>query len=105
MGFDPVWLIVLGVGLGIMPLFLMMATSYVKIVVVLLLVRNALGVDPWSLESIERRAKRAWLNLRDRIENFEFSAPDFSELKEKFYDWLPFTEKETPAEPTRGGAI
>lgn len=28
MGFDPVWLIVLGVGLGIMPLFLMMATSY-----------------------------------------------------------------------------
>lgn len=68
-------------------------------------VRNALGEDPWSLESIERRAKRAWLNLRDRIENFEFSAPDFSELKEKFYDWLPFTEKETPAEPTRGGAI
>lgn len=45
MGFDPVWLIVLGVGLGIMPLFLMMATSYVKIVVVLLLVRNALGVQ------------------------------------------------------------
>ena len=68
-------------------------------------VRNALGEDPWSLESIERRAKRAWLNLRDRIESFEFSAPDFSELKEKFYDWLPFTEKETPAEPTRGGAI
>ena len=51
------------------------------------------------------RDGRAWLNLRDRIENFEFSAPDFSELKEKFYDWLPFTEKETPAEPTRGGAI
>lgn len=45
MGFDPVWLIVLGVGLGIMPLFLMMGTSYVKIVVVLLLVRNALGVQ------------------------------------------------------------
>lgn len=45
MGFDPVWLIVLGVVLGIMPLFLMMATSYVKIVVVLLLVRNALGVQ------------------------------------------------------------
>lgn len=45
MGIDPVWLIVLGVGLGIMPLFLMMATSYVKIVVVFLLVRNALGVQ------------------------------------------------------------
>ena len=45
MGFDPVWLIFLGVGLGIVPIFLMMATSYVKIVVVLLLVRNALGVQ------------------------------------------------------------
>lgn len=68
-------------------------------------VRNALGEDPWSLETLERRAKRAWLNLRDRIDNFEFSAPDFSDLKEKFYDWLPFTTKETPAEPPTGGAV
>ncbi len=45
MNFDPLWLIALTAGLGLMPLFLMMTTSYVKIVVVLLLVRNALGVQ------------------------------------------------------------
>ena len=45
MNIDPVWLIILSAGLGLLPLFLMMTTSYVKIVVVLLLVRNALGVQ------------------------------------------------------------
>lgn len=45
MGIDPLWLIALTAALGLLPLFLMMATSYVKIVVVLLLVRNALGVQ------------------------------------------------------------
>lgn len=45
MTFDPVWLILLGAGLTLLPLFLMMTTSYVKIVVVLMLVRNALGVQ------------------------------------------------------------
>ena len=44
MPFDPVWLIVVSATLGLLPLFLFMATSYVKIVVVLMLVRNALGV-------------------------------------------------------------
>ena len=42
---DPIWLIALTAGLGLAPLFLMMTTSYVKIVVVLMLVRNALGVQ------------------------------------------------------------
>ena len=45
MPFDPVWLIVVSATLGLLPLFLIMATSYVKIVVVLMLVRNALGVQ------------------------------------------------------------
>lgn len=45
MTIDPVWLILVGAGLGILPLLLMMTTSYVKIVVVLMLVRNALGVQ------------------------------------------------------------
>ena len=45
MSFDPIWLIILSAGLGLLPLFLMMTTSYVKIVVVFLLVRNALGVQ------------------------------------------------------------
>lgn len=45
MPFDPVWLIVISAALGLMPLFLIMATSYVKIVVVIMLVRNALGVQ------------------------------------------------------------
>ena len=45
MNIDPVWLIVVSAGLGLMPLFLMMTTSYVKIVVVFMLVRNALGVQ------------------------------------------------------------
>ena len=45
MNFDPVWLIALSAGLGLMPIFLMMATCYVKIVTVIMLVRNALGVQ------------------------------------------------------------
>lgn len=45
MSIDPVWLIVISISLGLMPIFLMMATSYVKIVVVLMIVRNALGVQ------------------------------------------------------------
>lgn len=45
MGFDPVWLIIGSFALGILPIFLMMTTSYVKIVVVISLVRNALGVQ------------------------------------------------------------
>lgn len=45
MSFDPVWLIALSAGLGLMPIFLMMATCYVKIVTVIMLVRNALGVQ------------------------------------------------------------
>ncbi|MBP3439154.1 MAG: type III secretion system export apparatus subunit SctR [Sutterella sp.] len=45
MSFDPVWLILVSAGLGLLPIFLMMATSYVKIVVVIMLVRNALGVQ------------------------------------------------------------
>ena len=45
MPFDPVWLIVITATLGLLPMFLIMATSYVKIVVVLMLVRNALGVQ------------------------------------------------------------
>lgn len=44
-GFDPAWLIAISVTLGVMPFFLMMSTSYVKIVVVFMLVRNALGVQ------------------------------------------------------------
>lgn len=45
MSFDPIWLILISVGLGLFSLFLMMTTCYVKIVVVLMLVRNALGVQ------------------------------------------------------------
>lgn len=45
MTIDPIWLILVGAVLGILPIFLMMTTSYVKIVVVLLLVRNALGIQ------------------------------------------------------------
>lgn len=45
MGFDPIWLITLSACLGLMPIFLMMTTCYVKIVVVFLLVRNALGIQ------------------------------------------------------------
>lgn len=42
---DIVGLMLLGVALGVLPLFLMTLTSFVKIVVVLTLVRNALGVQ------------------------------------------------------------
>ena len=45
MNIDPLWLVALGATVGLMPIFLMMTTSYVKIVVVFLLVRNALGVQ------------------------------------------------------------
>ena len=45
MTIDPIWLILVGAGLGLLPLLLMMTTSYVKIVVVLMLVRNALGIQ------------------------------------------------------------
>lgn len=45
MEINPVWLILVSAGLGLMPIFLMMATSYVKIVCVIMLVRNALGVQ------------------------------------------------------------
>lgn len=45
MNVDPLWLISLGAIVGLLPLFLIMSTSYVKIVVVLMLVRNALGVQ------------------------------------------------------------
>lgn len=45
MTIDPVWLILIGAVLGLLPIFLMMTTSYVKIVVVLMLVRNALGIQ------------------------------------------------------------
>jgi type III secretion protein R len=42
---SPVTFILLMAALGLMPFFLMMVTSYVKIVVVTTLVRNALGVQ------------------------------------------------------------
>ncbi|MDR1086390.1 MAG: type III secretion system export apparatus subunit SctR [Deltaproteobacteria bacterium] len=42
---SPLYLIVLMVVMGLLPFFLMMVTSYVKIVVVTTLVRNALGVQ------------------------------------------------------------
>lgn len=45
MTLDPAALIAISAGLGLLPFFLMMTTSYVKIVVVLMLVRNALGVQ------------------------------------------------------------
>ena len=45
MSIDPVWLIFLGAAVGLLPLVFMMTTSYVKVLVVLLLVRNALGVQ------------------------------------------------------------
>lgn len=44
-GVNPLYLIVLMVVMGLMPFFLMMVTSYVKIIVVTTLVRNALGVQ------------------------------------------------------------
>ena len=44
-GFDPALLIFLGVAVGLAPFFLMLMTSYVKLVVVMTLVRNALGVQ------------------------------------------------------------
>ena len=43
--FDPVYLILIGVVVGLAPFMLMMTTSYVKIIVVTTLVRNALGVQ------------------------------------------------------------
>jgi type III secretion protein R len=45
LGFDPVYLILIGVVVGLAPFMLMMTTSYVKIIVVTTLVRNALGVQ------------------------------------------------------------
>jgi type III secretion protein R len=45
LGFDPVHLILIGVVVGLAPFMLMMTTSYVKIIVVTTLVRNALGVQ------------------------------------------------------------
>lgn len=44
-GFDPLTLILVLAVLGLLPFMLMMVTSYVKIVVVISLVRNALGVQ------------------------------------------------------------
>ncbi|MDR3175540.1 MAG: type III secretion system export apparatus subunit SctR [Desulfovibrio sp.] len=44
-GIDPLTLIVVLAALGLLPFMLMMVTSYVKIVVVISLVRNALGVQ------------------------------------------------------------
>lgn len=44
-GFDPVFLILIGVVVGLAPFAMMMTTSYVKIIVVTTLVRNALGVQ------------------------------------------------------------
>jgi type III secretion protein R len=44
-GLSPLYLIGLMVIMGLLPFFLMMVTSYVKIVVVTTLVRNALGVQ------------------------------------------------------------
>lgn len=44
-GVDPLTLIFIMAGLGLLPFLLMMVTSYVKIVVVISLVRNALGVQ------------------------------------------------------------
>jgi type III secretion protein R len=45
LGFDPVYIILIGVVVGLAPFMLMMTTSYVKIIVVTTLVRNALGVQ------------------------------------------------------------
>ena len=50
-GINPLYLIAGLALLGLAPFLLMMVTSYVKIVVVTSLVRNALGVQqvlPWS---------------------------------------------------------
>ena len=44
-GFNPVMLLGLTALLGVMPFMIMMTTSYVKIVVVITLMRNALGVQ------------------------------------------------------------
>lgn len=44
-GFNPILFIMAMAGLGLAPFFLMMVTSYVKIVVVASLLRNALGVQ------------------------------------------------------------
>ena len=43
--FDTIPLIVIGFAIGLLPFFAMMVTSYTKIVVVLGLLRNALGVQ------------------------------------------------------------
>ncbi|MDR2302047.1 MAG: type III secretion system export apparatus subunit SctR [Deltaproteobacteria bacterium] len=42
---NPIYFFAIMVGLGLLPFFLMMVTSYVKIVVVTTLMRNALGVQ------------------------------------------------------------
>ncbi|MDR2367096.1 MAG: type III secretion system export apparatus subunit SctR [Deltaproteobacteria bacterium] len=42
---NPIYFFAIMVGLGLLPFFLMMVTSYVKIVVVTTLVRNAMGVQ------------------------------------------------------------
>lgn len=69
-------------------------------------VRDALGENPWSLGSIERRAERVWRNFRSEIENFEFSWPDTLEIEKKLKEWLPFFFKEEPkSAPPLGGAI
>lgn len=44
-GLNPAWLIIATFALAILPFFLMMTTSYVKILVVISLVKNALGVQ------------------------------------------------------------
>ena len=44
-GLNPVNIVLLLAALGLLPFFLMMVTSYVKIVVIFSLVRNALGVQ------------------------------------------------------------
>ncbi|KZM39135.1 type III secretion system protein SsaR [Marinomonas sp. SBI22] len=44
-GFDPVTMIMVFVGFALLPLLLMVTTSFLKIAVVMLMVRNALGVQ------------------------------------------------------------
>jgi type III secretion protein R len=42
---NPVFLLLLGVGIGLLPFLLMLCTSFLKVAVVLALVRNAIGVQ------------------------------------------------------------
>lgn len=57
------------------------------------IVRNALGEDSWSIDSIKRRTRRVWRNFVESVENYDLNWDKVkhkaTELWGNFVDWLP----------------